>query len=206
MLFSSSDSPRRVPISDLLDRFVSEEKSGTVTFREFIERLGDRGFGLIILFLSLPNTPPLGIPGLSSICAVPIMFFSIQMMLGKHSLWLPDRFAAAKFNEKRFDAVLRKTIPMVRWFEKIIHPRYSCLTTGVPERLVGAMLFILAAIIFLPIPGGNFIPAFCMTMLALGLLNHDGLLVAVGMIAGAFTIYGMSYVILLFFEQLFAWL
>jgi hypothetical protein len=197
--------PQSEPTSALLERFINEEKSGDVQLSDFIAKLGDRGFGLIILIFALPNTLPLGIPGISSICAVPIMFFAVQMMLGRHSLWLPKYIGDKHFSEEKFDAILKKSIPLVKWLERFIHPRLTQFSSGIYERLIGAMLFILAAIIFLPIPLGNFIPAICMCLLALGMLHRDGAMVIAGFIAGIATTIGMSYVIIAFLKLVYSW-
>ena len=53
------------------------------------------------------------------------------------------------------------------------------------ERLASAVCVVLALILVLPIPLGNMAPAFAISMLALGFLRRDGLLVLAG-IATAF--------------------
>ena len=188
-------------ITEILEAFVSEPHGDELTLAEIVTRLGDRAFGLAILLFALPNTIPVGIPGISSICAVPIMLFAIQLMLGKQRLWMPRWLASRSVPAAAFNNMIRASLPRLKKIEHYIKPRMDVFTTDMFEKKVGLMVFILAAIIFLPIPLGNFIPAICMCIMAMGLLNKDGGFVIVGIVAGILTTIGMSFVIVAFFKH-----
>jgi hypothetical protein len=188
-------------IADVLDAFISEPHGEEITLAEIVGRLGDRAYGLAILLFALPNTIPVGIPGISSICAVPIMLFALQLMLGRQRLWMPRWLASRSVPALAFNNMIRSTLPRLRKIERYIKPRMDMFTSDMFEKKVGFMVFILAAIIFLPIPLGNFIPAICMCIMAMGLLSKDGGFVIAGIIAGILTTIGMSFVIIAFFEH-----
>ncbi len=182
--------------TDILARISQTFGDGRITLGEFMSRLSDRAFGLAILIFALPNTLPLGIPGISSICAVPIALFALQMLLGRQKVWLPRFIRKQSFEEKSLKLVLDKTMPHLKKLDKIFKPRCFFATSNLAERIVGFIIIIHAAIIFLPIPGGNFIPAICMCMLALGLLERDGLVVLIGIICSFITVVGMTAIII----------
>jgi hypothetical protein len=85
--------------------------------------------------------------------------------------------------------------------EKISKPRLDILTTRHYERLAGMIIFVLAFLMALPIPLGNFPLGVAITVLALAITEQDGLLMIIGWIA--------SVLALLFFFTLingYAWL
>lgn len=51
------------------------------------------------------------------------------------------------------------------------------------EHFVGLVCLVLAAILMLPIPLGNTLPALAISLLALGVLERDGVWIAVGLLA-----------------------
>lgn len=181
--------------SDVITYIAKNLGDGQVTISNFMAMLTDRAFGLAILVFALPNTPPLGIPGISSICAVPIMIFSLQMVIGRHSLWLPGWIGKKTISAPILAKALMMTVPAVKKLEILLKPRILAASTGMVERLVGLLIFLHAVIIFLPIPGGNFLPAICMCVLALGMLERDGVCIIAGLIASAMVIVGMPVLI-----------
>jgi hypothetical protein len=54
------------------------------------------------------------------------------------------------------------------------------LATGVGERGAAAVAFGLAVILALPIPGGNLLPAWAIVFFSLGIIERDGVCVAIG--------------------------
>ncbi len=192
---------REQSISEILDEFISQPHGAELTLAEILSRLGDRAYGLAILLFALPNTIPVGIPGISSICAVPLMLFALQLMIGRQRLWLPRWLASRSVPTESFNSMIRNALPRLRKIERYIKPRMEHFTTDWMEKKVGLMVFILSAIIFLPIPLGNFIPAICMCIMAMGLLSKDGGFVIVGIVAGILTAFGMSFVVIAFFQH-----
>ena len=51
------------------------------------------------------------------------------------------------------------------------------------ENLVGAVCLLLALVLVLPIPLGNTLPALSISLLALGVLERDGLWIVAGLVA-----------------------
>jgi hypothetical protein len=153
----------------------SSEEKDQVSVGEFIGALGDRSFCLAILVFSLPNSLPVpGIPGFSTITGLPITFIAMQMVLGRKSLWLPKNIAVKKFSSRGLAKMLSKAIPTVERLEKLLKPRWLPLTSSIGERFFGVLMVVLSLIIALPIPGGNFLPGLSMSLIALAMLERDG--------------------------------
>lgn len=192
--------------STILRNVIEDHPRDQISLEELAHHLADRSFSVGILLFALPNAIPLGIPGISSVCAIPIILFASQLMLGHHHLWMPRRFARISFSMKTLSFAVTKTLPWLEWLEKFIRPRATGFANGRFEQLMGLVIVILAAVIFLPIPFGNFVPAICMCLIAMGLLENDGYLVILSFIASLATLVGMSYAIIAVFEQVVKWL
>lgn len=187
--------------SQVLKDIIDRSGNTSLTVEEFVSTLGDRSFGLAILVFALPNSLPIpGIPGFSTITGVPIILFGLQMLMGRRSVWLPRKAAQARFSGETMAKVLNKALPFVIWLEKFLRPRWNFVCHPYGERLLGLLLAVLAVIISLPIPLGNFLPGVSITLLALGLLERDGLFITGAAVFALSTIVFMSTVIVVFFK------
>ena len=64
--------------------------------------------------------------------------------------------------------------PTIRRLERLVRPRAPWLANGWARIPVGLISFILAAIITLPVPLGHVVPGKAICLLALGLMEGDG--------------------------------
>jgi hypothetical protein len=62
------------------------------------------------------------------------------------------------------------------------------------------LFLVLGVVIFLPIPFGNMLPAIAIIMISLGLIEEDGVLVVVGIIAAVLILVAMTSAIGVFFS------
>ena len=144
--------------SDLLRHLLDGLEGDKVSVGWVVERLGSRSFGAIILLMALPNIIP-QIPGMSTIFGLLIMLPAMQLVLGLRQMWLPSYMANIKLPTSKVAAVVKLAIPWVQRFEKMIKPRLTVLTYPPMENIIGALVLLLGFILFLPIPGGNWLPA-----------------------------------------------
>jgi len=180
---------------------VHSDEQDTISLGEFMHLLGDRAFCLAILIFSLPNSLPVpGIPGFSTITGLPITFIAMQMLVGRPTIWLPKKLAEKTFSRKSLAGLLTKALPAVVWLEKYLRPRLLPVTSVWGERLLGFMFVVLSLIIALPIPGGNFLPGFSMSLLALGMLERDGLFLLAAITFSVASVVFMVKIIALFFH------
>src|SRR3990167_4070681 len=79
--------------SEILIEIAHDKKlHGELTFEQILRLLGDRAFGLAVIFFALPSALPISvIPGISFVFGLPIFLLSIQMIFMRSSLWLPKR-------------------------------------------------------------------------------------------------------------------
>ncbi|HZT89923.1 MAG TPA: exopolysaccharide biosynthesis protein [Stellaceae bacterium] len=170
--------------SDLL-RGLAEAAPERVSLAMIAGALEDRGFGIVVLCLALPNAfPGPYIPGLSTLLALPIVWMGLQLVLGRRRAPLPAFLGRVSFSRSRFVGFVNRATPWIVWVERQLKPRPSWLTRGAGLRSLGGMLILLAALMAVPIPFGNIPLGLSIAMLALGLIEEDSRALAVGLAAG----------------------
>lgn len=176
-----SSEPSRSPerISQLLQRFLEQHPGDELRLRDLLNELGERAFGPTLLICALPEALPLPIAGISALVAMPLMLVSGQLVLGFQQPWLPDRLLDQPFKRQQCEQVIAVAIPFLEKLERFVEPRWSFFTTPEAERGVGVMLLFLSFIIALPIPFGNMLPAIVIVLICLGLVEKDGLIIAI---------------------------
>lgn len=159
----------------------------TVTVRNLLDHFGERAIGALLLIFAIPNAFPMP-PGVSFVMGAPLLFISFQLMIGRPSLWLPRAMTNRGVSRAAFVGMSLRVLPVLRRIERVVKPRYQRIFNPLGERLVGAITFVLALLIFLPIPFGNMLPAFAMVAFAFGLVEFDGAAIVVGWVLAAVSI------------------
>jgi len=170
-----------LPHRSLIDTLVTlanDPSRERILVSDLVAALGERAVASFILLFALPNVLPVP-PGTSFVLGAPLLFFTAQAALGKRP-WLPQAFARSSMPRLRFAAVLNRLQPWLGRLDGLLQPRLQGLVQPACTRLVGALCVVLALILFLPIPLGNIPPAVAISMLALGILERDGLWVLGG--------------------------
>ena len=170
-------------ISDRLDFLVADVSSESVSLNWILERLHERAFGLFLLILALPCCIPF-LYGIPQIVSLPLMFVSAQIMIGRRVPWLPGKLGARTVSAEGLRGLSERAGPWLRRIEAISRPRLGFLTRPPTDRLVGAALVLFSASILVPLPGTNTVPGFAVVVVAMGLLQRDGLLVILGSVLG----------------------
>lgn len=175
--------------SDLLQRSIEARSAARVSVGELLASLGDRGFGLLIVILVLPNLipgPP--IPGFSLVFAAAIALVASQLVRGFARPDMPRWLLNRSFDRAKLDAMLARAMPHVRRFERFAHARPSVWTTRRGERWIGVAVIATAIALAVPVPLGNTPPALSLLALGLGLIERDTRLLVIGTLAGALSV------------------
>lgn len=180
-----------------------------ISLAQLTQTLGDRAFGLLVLIFALPNIIPM-IPGVSTVSGVVIGLVGLQMMVGRHAPWLPAAIGDKTLPRAQLAAMVDRTVGWVAKLERVARPRWSFMTRGLGHVALGAMFVLLGGILALPLSWiGNFPPGVALVVLSIGLLEEDGMLVALGHAIGIFaTVLVLALVIALVAAAMasFGWL
>ena len=177
--------------SEVLLSALRDGEETTISIGGLTRAIGDRAFGLILLLFALPNCVPAP-PGLGSIMGLPLALFGVQLALGRRLPWLPGILARRRFQRETLLALVERGLPYIQRIERVCQPRMTFMTGPRGERIFGIVITILASAILIPLPLTNFVPALGIGIIALGLLEEDGLTALVGVVIGSI---GLSIVI-----------
>jgi hypothetical protein len=170
-------------LSELLPEHVRTLEGDRVSLGDIANFLGTRSIGAWLLVLALPMVLPIPVPGISVLFGVPLMIVSVQLMLGYRRAWLPPGLARRSIARTDYAAIVDRMLPAMRRFEQVVSPRASWLANDWTRVPVGMICFVLATIITLPIPLGHIGPGTAICLLALGLMERDGVVVGLGLAA-----------------------
>ncbi len=170
-------------ISDRLAQLVADSDGDAVSLAWILEQLHERAFGLFLLVLALPCCIPF-LYGIPQIVALPLMFVSAQILLGRRVPWLPQKLGARAVSTEGLGNLSRRSAPWLKRIEAVSRPRLTALTQAPADRLVGLGLVLFSASILVPLPGTNTVPGFAVVVVAMGLLQRDGVLVILGTLLG----------------------
>ena len=196
----SYTAPHQVPretASAVLHQLTLGPPDDKVSFGQMLDALGERGFGLLLMLFAIPNLLPFpGVPGVSFVTGMAILFISLQLILTKNEPTFPDWVSRKSFSRAQLSKFIVKTNPLLRWLEKPIRPRLSPMVVGVGERMIGVVGVIHALTLALPIPMGNLPQAVALILLALALIELDGLMAILGYIASIAAVIWLALVVL----------
>lgn len=153
------------------------------TLQTLTHALEDRAFGVCMLIFALPNIIPIPMPGVSAVTAVPLLFFSAQMLLGRSYVWLPAWLGNKLLPIQTLPTMLERAARIVQKIEKFARPRLDLCHGSRARCIAGGIITVLGAIIALPVPLGNLVPAFAVCLICLAIIEHDGLLMLLGILA-----------------------
>lgn len=160
------------------------DKAGEkVSVSEICAALGDRSFGAFLLVFCLPNLVPLP-PGSSAILGIPLIIIAFQIMAGHSKVWLPEKLANYSLSRESFQNMVAKINPHLKKGEAVVKPRHWPVNQFVCDKLFGFFTLVLAIVVTIPIPMGNWPPAFAIAFLAAAYTKRDGLFLGIGAVLG----------------------
>ena len=162
---------------------LADKAGDKVSVSEICAALGDRSFGAFLLVFCLPNLVPLP-PGSSAILGIPLIIIAFQIMTGYSKVWLPEKLANYSLSRESFQNMVAKINPHLKKGEAVVKPRLWPVNQFICDKLFGFFTLVLAIVVTIPIPMGNWPPAFAIAFLAAAYTKRDGLLLGIGAVLG----------------------
>jgi hypothetical protein len=170
--------PQRV--SDLLDHLSRTWPHERVSLGDVTRLLGERGYGVLLFVLALPGA----VSGVASIAAIPLTLVAVQLAIGLPRPWLPRFLAARSLSRADFARMVERAAPPLSRVERLLRPRLMVLTGPICERAIGVMCLVLALLLTIPVLV-NLPLVVPIALMALAMLERDGIFAMVGFAAGA---------------------
>ena len=188
---SSNQAKRQASLKELLIAHCQICKERSIPLSELMDNLGSKGFGLLLVFLSLPSALPIPAPGYSSPFGIAIALIALQLLLGRTSLKLPKSLEKIEFKSGITQKILMSAIHFLDKIETFIKPRWPQMQNKTVEILIALTLILMATLMILPIPMTNTLPAMIIFLMAVSLSENDGLLTLLSL--------GLSSIVLAFY-------
>lgn len=164
--------------SDVIEE-IGERPDPKLRLQELVAAFGERGFGAMILILSLLALLPWP-PGGKAVFAAPIILMSLELAFQRDSIWLPRWALNASVSRAAYRAGVSRIMKAVRYVENLTRPRLPFLTGEIADIVTGLVCVVLALIMALPIPFGDALPGIALVFFALGMMQRDGIAVLLG--------------------------
>jgi hypothetical protein len=169
----------RAPISHALEDVLHQAPLECFTLGWLMSSLPQRSFGVVLLFLGLLATTPIGsmVPGLM-LAAV-----ALQMIAGRRELAFPQFITTRSLPTHYLFWVGGHAIPVMQYLEKVVHPRWPTAFEAAKHFVGVVILLLTAALLLTPVPLSNIAPAIVIALISLAYLEEDGLLLCFGLLA-----------------------
>jgi hypothetical protein len=158
-----------------------------VTIGELLSDLGDRSFGWCLIVFGIVSLLPLPI-GSNMLTALPLIWIAGQMAAGYRHVHLPRFMTEHALKRQTVRTTVHRLRFILRPLERIAHPRRGEMFSPTREKVLGVALLVFSLALFLPIPLSGYGPALSIFIIALGLVERDGLVVQIGLAAGVLSL------------------
>lgn len=162
---------------------LAEHATGSISIGTIRDALGDRSFAALLVLFAALNLLPLP-PGATLVLGLPLLLVSGQMVLGYRNPWLPRMLLRKTVDAERFRRASTRLVPLLERLERLVTPRHWPFSPAASDRIIGAITLLLGLAVTLPIPLGNWLPAFAIAILGLALSERDGIFFVVGVLTG----------------------
>ena len=166
------------PASAVLQGLLDDAPADQFTLAWLLGHLHRRSFGFIMLLLALVAM----LPGISYVAGLLLAVPALEMIAGRVAPVFPRRIATRPLPTRHLARVVRRAIPVLRYLERAIHPRWHT-PLEVTKRVVGVVVLLLTVLLLLaPVPMIQVVPALVIVMISLAYLEEDGVLLSIALL------------------------
>ncbi len=169
-------------LSAILVAIAEADDRERISVGDLLAALKRRALGALMFIFAIITALPMP-PGVSAIVGAPLVFLTAQLMLGMNA-WLPRLISDRSLSRVDFHRVVRVASPWLARAEGIMKPRFAFLARRPAVHVIGLVALVMALLVLLPIPGANMAPSVAICIIALGMLERDGVWIILGALVG----------------------
>ena len=178
-------STRSASLTGILDRIENAQGEETMSVGEIVSLIGQVSFVPLLIIPAIALVSPLsGIPLFSSTMGVIIFLVSVQMLLQRDQLWLPNWVLQIRANRGHVTTAFKKLHPFVGWLDRRTESRLTVLTHR-PLVFVPQILCVVSGMI-LPllelVPFSSSLIGLSVALLGIGIFARDGVLLVLALL------------------------
>jgi hypothetical protein len=184
-----SEAPRLSPLTDDLHALLERTGDRTTSIRALLDALEERSTAVLIILLAAPFVLPIPLPGISMPFGAAIIVLGVRLGFGRPA-WLPAFLLRKPLAPATLGSIVRAADRIARPIERRLRPRMPYLF-GTGMCMVNGIAIAIAALVLmppLPMPGINALPSLAVVLLALGMMERDGIA-----LAGGYVVLVISY-------------
>ena len=173
-------------LSDQIERWLAGDQPKTLG--SLIEEFKEKSFAIVFVFLLGVPALPLPTGGATHVFEVITMLLALQLIVGRDTVWLPQRWRRLELGGARQQRFIRALLKMIRFLERFSRPRLAVVFEHRLGSSVFGLLVLLSAIgafVAPPFSGLDTLPALGGVLVSLGVLLRDIAVVVVGVLLGA---------------------
>lgn len=171
--------------SDELEVWLRSDEPKTIGGLEKV--FGEKTFAVAIMLLMFVPALPAPTGGVTHVFEVITMLIAGQMVLGRRTPWIPQRWRERELGTLTTGKALPFVIRRIRWFERFSRPRLSFLfDNSMFLRILGVVIiaFTLGAFVAPPFSGLDTLPALGVVTIALSIILEDVVVLTIGVFIG----------------------
>ena len=151
-----------------------------VSMQAMAQAHGPEAHGTLLLLLAMPCLLP--VPGVGTVLGLGMAALAVAMWRGHRAPCLPQRVAELELPRHWAQRVLVGLASAYALAGRLARARLSHLAMSGRRSATALAVGMMAAIIVMPIPFGNLLPALALLFVALGLVFRDGVAVILGLL------------------------
>lgn len=152
------------------------DAEGEKTLGGLVDALGAGGFAIIFIVLLGPAALPLPTGGITHVLEVAAMLGALQLIFGRNSVWVPNRWRGVKFEEgskaKFIDGLVNTTTKLERYSKPRLRWLFGHWVSNVVYGLA-VLIGSLAAFLAPPFTGLDTVPALGVVIVSVGMIMED---------------------------------
>jgi hypothetical protein len=168
------------PIVRRLRKAAAGIQDKPVSMRAIMQAQGPEAHGTLLLLLAMPCLLP--VPGVGTVLGLGVASLAVAMWRGQFPLGLPARVAQLELPPYWAHRVLVGLAFAFALAGRHAKPRMSHLAVPVRRSGISLVVGLMAAILVMPIPLGNLLPALALVLIALGIVFRDGIVLVCGLL------------------------
>ena len=177
-------------LSERLHALIETNPAGEFRIRNLFESLAGRGQAALVVVISLPFCLPVPLLGLSTPFGLILAFIGLRIAFQRRP-WLPRWLLDKPLRAETLAKLAARCVSLERRLHRWLLPRWPVFCRHPWGRFSHGLTIAVLAVLLalpLPIPMSNVACALPILLLGLGLLEDDGLFVALGYAGGWVTL------------------
>lgn len=156
-----------------------------VSVATLLQAHGPGAYGSLLLLMAVPCLLP--IPGTGTVLGIGLLALAAALWRGRPDAALPQRVADLEMSRAWACRVLTTLASLYGLAARLTRARLAWVLAAGGHRWIAATVGAMGAVLVLPIPFGNVLPALALVLIGLGLVFRDGVPVVLGMAMAAAT-------------------